>query len=398
MIKDLAAVRAGNARANGIDMEGDTVTPGFRRILQPGEMISVMIRLEDGQTAHGDCMDVIFSGAAGRDPVFRAAVHLPIIEGEIRSRLVGREIDAFRPFAEEIDALEVEGKGLHTAVRYGMTQALLHAAALARHETMAETVARDYGTEIATEAIPILGMCPTDQPFQAEKMMLKGVEVLPHANFVTAGDLGVDGAAILEYTSWLSRRIGELGGEGYHPAIHLDVYGGIGAMCEMDAGRMSEFIVRLAERSAPYELLVETPVVAETRQAQIETFSQLKANLAEAGCGAKLVADEWCNTLDDAKAFADAAAVDYIQVKMPDLGGLNNTIEALLYCRQSGIGAYCGGSANETDQSARISSHIALACRADVLMNKPGQGVDEGLVILRNEMSRTLAMIRGRTG
>jgi len=55
-----------------------------------------------------------------------------------------------------------------------------------------------------------------------------------------------------------------------------------------------------------------------------------------------------------------------------------------------------GGSANETDQSARLSSHVALACRADFLMNKPGQGVDEGLVILTNEMARTLALIEAR--
>ena len=55
-----------------------------------------------------------------------------------------------------------------------------------------------------------------------------------------------------------------------------------------------------------------------------------------------------------------------------------------------------GGSANETDQSARLSAHVALACQADFLMNKPGQGVDEGLVVLTNEMARTLALIASR--
>ena len=396
MIKDLAAIRAGRARVNGIDMEGEPVTPGFRRILQPGQMVSVLLVLEDGQVAFGDCMEVIFSGAAGRDPVFVAERHMPILKGEVRERLVGADLGNFRALAEEIDGMRVDGKRLHTAVRYGVTQALLNAAALARHETMAETVARDYGTTVSDTPIPLLGMCPTDQRSSAEKMMIKRVEVLPHANFVTAADLGPDGKTLLDYAGWLSKRAGELGEADYRPKIHLDVYGGIGALFDMDLDRMAGFIARLAERAAPYDLLVETPIVAETQQGQIDAFLGLRKRLAASGVTVGLIADEWCNTLEDVRLFSDAGAVDYIQVKMPDLGGINNTIDSLLYCRSKGIGAYCGGSANETDQSARISANIALACRADILMVKPGQGVDEGVLILRNEMARTLALTAAR--
>jgi methylaspartate ammonia-lyase len=396
MIKDLQAIRTGRARPNGFSFDGDPVTPGFSRIAQSGDMLSVMLRLEDGQIAFGDCMDVIFSGAAGRDPVFRAAEHLPLLEGPLRQRLIGRQLDTFRPLAEEMDRLELDGRRLHTALRYGMTQALLHAVSLARHETMAETVARDYESEMSPHVIPILGMCPTDQRIQVDKMIMKGIDVLPHANFVTAADLGPDGQTLLDYTAWLSQRIGELGLAGYQPKIHLDVYGGIGDMCQMDVARMVTFISTLATHAAPYDLLIETPVVATTQQGQIDLFHALKTQLARAGSNVKLIADEWCNTLADVRRFADSGAVDYIQVKTPDLGGINNTIEALLYCRRAGVGAYCGGSANETDQSARVSAHVALACQADLLMCKPGQGVDEGLLILTNEMRRTLALIASR--
>jgi methylaspartate ammonia-lyase len=102
------------------------------------------------------------------------------------------------------------------------------------------------------------------------------------------------------------------------------------------------------------------------------------------------------HALEDIQAFADAAAADYLQVRTPDLGGINKTIEALLYCREKGTGLYLGGSANETEQSARLCAHIALACRADFMMCKPGQGVDEGLLILTNEMQRTLILLRSR--
>ena len=82
-----------------------------------------------------------------------------------------------------------------------------------------------------------------------------------------------------------------------------------------------------------------------------------------------------------------------IQIKAPDLGGLNNSIESLLYCKQAGVGAYFGGSANETDQSTRVTVQVGLGCSADLLIGKPGQGVDEAIMIQRNEMKRTLALI-----
>jgi methylaspartate ammonia-lyase len=41
---------------------------------------------------------------------------------------------------------------------------------------------------------------------------------------------------------------------------------------------------------------------------------------------------------------------------------------------------------NGTDQAARVSAHVALTTQADFLMAKPGQGVEEGLMILKDEM------------
>jgi methylaspartate ammonia-lyase len=60
------------------------------------------------------------------------------------------------------------------------------------------------------------------------------------------------------------------------------------------------------------------------------------------------------------------------------------------------MGAALGGTANETDQSTRICTHIALACRPDFMLSKPGLGVDEALMIQRNEMGRTLALLQAK--
>jgi methylaspartate ammonia-lyase len=106
--------------------------------------------------------------------------------------------------------------------------------------------------------------------------------------------------------------------------------------------------------------------------------------------------DEWCNTLEDIRLFADAGAADVIHVKTPDLGGISNTVEALLYVRNAGLSAYCGGSCNETDRSAQVCAHVAMACEAAHVLAKPGMGLDEGLMIVSNEMRRTAALAATR--
>ena len=74
-----------------------------------------------------------------------------------------------------------------------------------------------------------------------------------------------------------------------------------------------------------------------------------------------------CNTLEDIKLFADHKAGHMIQIKTPDLGGINNTIEAVLYCKEKGIGAYQGGTCNETDRSAPVSyTHLTLPTNREV--------------------------------
>ena len=95
---DQAAIKAGAAH-DGAMYEGEPMTPGFTGVRQAGEAISVMLVLEDGQIAWGDCAAVQYSGAGGRDPLFLAENFIPLIEGEVARHLVGRELDSFRGLA-----------------------------------------------------------------------------------------------------------------------------------------------------------------------------------------------------------------------------------------------------------------------------------------------------------
>ena len=85
-----------------------------------------------------------------------------------------------------------------------------------------------------------------------------------------------------------------------------------------------------------------------------------------------------------------------VENKTPDLGGVNNIAEAVLYCKEKGIGAYQGGTCNETDRSCQVCVNCAMATKPDQILAKPGMGVDEGFMIVYNEMNRIMAMMKAK--
>jgi len=425
------------------------VTPGFRRVREVAEAVSVGLVLDDGRVAWGDCVAVEFTGQAGRDPVFRAEEGLSTISRVVAPLLQGREVTSFRELAAEVDALtesvEVsrpipparaargarqlsrrefltaparllrpEGtaeelvtveRRLHTAIRYGVSQALLKAVALTRGVTMAEVIAEEWGLPLPDSPVPIHAQCGADRYAGADKMIARRVASLPHTLVGNIPEqLGEDAVVLTRYARWLKARIQELGGSDYCPTIHLDVHGALGQIYDNELGHVLGRLYALEQAVHPYPLRVECPVLMESREAQIETMRTLREYIRLRKMNVQLVADEWANTLDDIRAFVEAQAADMIQIKMPDLGSVHNSVEAVLICKaggpsttlRTGVGAFLGGSCAETDLSARVSVHVALATRPDIIMAKPGMGVDEAISLVQNEMARTLCVIRNR--
>ncbi len=389
---DQKAIKAG-AAVDGAFYQGAPQTPGFTSIRQPGESISVMLCLSNGQVALGDCVAVQYSGAAGRDPVFLAKDYLSVIDEVIAPVLEGRKLESFTELAEEIDQLKVNGKSLHTALRYGVTQAILEAVALAKHCLPCEVIAEEFKTEIATEPVPVFTQSGDDRYANADKMIIKQIDVLPHGLFNSVEKLGADGSKLLAYLEWLRKRIEQLRPTpDYQPALHIDVYGTIGQAFQNDIPKMVAFFAKLEKAAGSFALSIEGPVDLDDRATQCQTLAELRQQLKAANIKVEIVADEWCNTLDDTRYFADRQAVDMIQIKAPDLGGIQNAIKAALYCKERGVKAYLGGSCNETDHSARICAQIAMAVQPSRILAKPGMGVDEAMMIARNEMARVIAL------
>lgn len=392
---DQKAIKLG-AIQDGFAYQGPPRTSGFSAVRQRGESSSIMLLLEDGQVAFGDCAAVQYSGAGGRDPLYLAGDFNPIIMTEIAPKLIGRELTSFRTMADEFDGLlNPSGSKYHTAIRYGVTQAILDGVAKAKKRTMAQVIAEEYQTKISQSAIPIFCQTGDDRFLNADKAIIKRAQVLPHALINNVAEkLGHDGSLLLEYVTWLRNRVIELGGPHYKPTFHIDVYGTLGMAFNEDTTKIASYLGKLEQAASPFSLRIEGPMDAGGKVAQINTLKKLKDSLKEMGINVEIVADEWCNTLEDIKEFVDAEAAHMVQIKTPDLGGINNTIEAVLYCKQKSIGAYLGGTCNETNRSAEICVHIALATQPVQMLAKPGMGVDEGYMIVYNEMQRTLALHR----
>ena len=308
---DQRAIKSG-AGHDGMFYTGDPVTQGFRSVRQAGESISVMLVLADGQIAWGDCAAVQYSGAGGRDPLFLAEEFIPLIETYIKPVLVGREADSFRDLCRDMEAITIDGKRLHTALRYGLSQAILDAVAKATGRLMCEVVADEYGCTVSEAPIPIFTQSGDDRYSNADKMIIKGAQVLPHGLINNVKEkLGLQGEKLADYVAWLRERVlAKRLDPSYMPVLHIDVYGTIGALYgNNNYAAMADYLAKLEELAKPLHLRIEGPMDCDCdRETQMEALAGLTAELDRRGIQVELVADEWCNTLEDIKLFADHKA------------------------------------------------------------------------------------------
>ncbi|MDD3540963.1 MAG: methylaspartate ammonia-lyase [Eubacteriales bacterium] len=395
---DQKAIKAG-APDEGSFYLGEAMTEGFSSIRQPGESIAIMLELEDGQIAYGDCAAVQYSGAGGRYPLFLASEFIPLIENELAPKLCDLEISSFK---ETMDIFEddylIGGKHLHTAIRYGLSQAVLDAVARSTGRLMCEVVADEYGTRVSERALPIFSQSGDDRYKNADKMIIKEVDVLPHALINNMEKLGPNGDHLADYLFWLRERVLRFRArEDYEPVFHIDVYGTIGELFgTTNIEGIADYLKRLEAITNPFKLRIEGPLDAGTKEGQIKWLAELTRAVDEGGIAVELVADEWCNTYEDVKDFVDHGAGHMIQVKTPDLGSLHKSAESVLYCKAHGVKAYQGGTCNETARSAQVSVHVAMATSPEQILAKPGMGVDEGIMLAYNEMQQILALRKHR--
>ncbi|TJV29043.1 MAG: methylaspartate ammonia-lyase [Mesorhizobium sp.] len=391
---DQEAVRSG-AIQDGFIYVGAPITPGFKSIRIPASSLSVGLVLTDDTVVWGDMMNVQYSGASGRDPLFSTNQISDVTSRVIAPRLF--EVDASRYLQACVHVFEPhEDNRLPLAIEYGVSQALLRAAAHLHCGTMAEVVCAEFDLPLPTRRIPIYCQSGDAREINVDKMILKSVDVLPHGLINSRQKFGVDGQTFVDFVKWVATRTSEIGRPGYHPVLHFDVYGWIGQEISLEPQRIADFICKVADTVPGFTLNIESPADFGSTQAQIENNAKIVSILDDRGSSARIVVDERCNTLDDIRLFAEARAAHLIQIKTPDVGSLVDTARAVLLCKENDVGAYVGGSCTETDLSAQASVHVSVATQADMMLAKPGMGVDEAFSIVGNEQNRLLAMLNRR--
>ena len=391
---DQKAIKAG-AKKDGLFYLGAPLIDGFTTIRQKGEAISIQIILENDDIGIGECAAVQYSGTGGRDPLFLADDYIPFIEKHIVPSLIGKDLDSFREIAEKYDKLKINGKKLHTAIRYGLTQAFLSAIAEYKKVTMAEIIRKEYQIEdIEYKPIPVFTQSGDERYDGVDKMIIKEADVIPHGLINNIDEkLGRNGELLKAYIEWMRNRVlKHRVKKNYSPIIHIDVYGTIGIIFDNNIDKIINYLLDLENTAKPLKIRIEGPIDAGNKEDTISYLATITKELKRKGSRLQIVADEWCNTLEDIKDFADAKAGDMLQIKTPDLGGVNNICEAILYCNKVGIGSYSGGTCNETNISAQVTTNIAIACKANQVLAKPGMGVDGAFMVVKNEMNRVIAL------
>ena len=102
---DQAAIKSGAAQDGFPYATSAPVTHGFETIRQPGECISVLLRLESGQWAEGDCRRrAVFRGRWPRPFVLHGALY-PADERYSASAFAGLDVSKFTDNARFFDAL-----------------------------------------------------------------------------------------------------------------------------------------------------------------------------------------------------------------------------------------------------------------------------------------------------
>ncbi|BCH34896.1 hypothetical protein MesoLjLc_68260 [Mesorhizobium sp. L-8-10] len=261
---------------------------------------------------------------------------------------------------------------------------------------MAEVICAEFGLPLPTRRVPIYCQSGDAREINVDKMILKAVDVLPHGLINSRQKFGVEGQGFLEFVKGVAARTREIGRPDYHPVLHFDVYGWIGLEIGLEPQRIADFICKVADTVPGFTLNVESPADFGSTKAQIDNYAQIVSILDERGSSARIVVDERCNTLEDIRLFAEAKATHLVQIKTPDVGSIADTARAVLLCKANKVGAYVGGSCTETDLSARASVHVSVATQADMMLAKPGMGVDEAFSIVGNEQNRLLAMLNRR--
>jgi methylaspartate ammonia-lyase len=375
---------------------GEGRLPGFSVPRMPAIGTSIGLELCDGAVFWGDMVSVQYPGAGGRHKPFGSSEISLLGQKVFTSVFQGLCLQNFRNSDKELTARLLESGIDHPAIFYGASQVLLQATAHSKGQSVPQCIVEEYELEFSAQSTPIYAQSGDNRYDNTDKMIMKRVDYLPHGLINSTKVFGSKGLEFLDYVEWVRTRVLEKGDENYRPTLYFDLYGMIGRTFSNQVDEIVKYLESLEKVAHPLEICIESAVDFGGRSRHRDGYLLLRDRLRDVCCGVQLAIDEWCNDLSDVHFFSKVRAAHTIHIKMPDLGSVSNSIEAVMVCKKNEVRALLGGSCTETEISARISADIALATQADLVLAKPGMGVDEGIMMIRNQQSRAMSILEAR--
>ncbi len=350
--------------------------------------LSLGLRLDQVGTFWGDALipDANWSAVA--------------LQAHLASLLVGRPFDNPLSLIADIETwLDAPQSPLAPAIGYGLSLAAVAAEAHLQNRTMAAAMADIYQLPLSEASgegvVPLLAEAHdfaataalfdemiADQP-AAIGYRFSGGQLLEA--------MGQHGEILQRFVRELQERITVLGGGGYAPHLYVALAGGFGELAaaahgEVKSGPVLGNLWGLEQAARPLPVLVEDPVVLEPVEAQATFLAQLRNFAQIRKMGLQFVGRAHAGSLDGITALTRAKGVHLIWLDGMQLGSLSRLVAAVRLCRDAGVGVVLGGHVGESVAAATAACQIALACRPDYLLVRPGQGTGIGLALMRREL------------
>lgn len=372
------------------------VIPTLAPDARPGEarqwQLSIGLTLDHFGTYWGDALvqDVNWSAVA--------------LQQFLTSLLVGRPfIDPLSLIADIeswLDEPQHPHPPLPPAVGYGLSLAIMRAEAQRQNRALAATLNDAY------QLSPAVGIDDSPTRLLAEVHDFAATAALFDEMIAdqpaalgyryTGGQLleamGERGAILQRFGHELQQRVTTLGVEGYRPDFYFALRGGYGQLAaaahgEVKSGPVLGYLWGLEQATQPFSVLVEDPVVLDTLNEQIAFLTQLRRFIEMRKMGLQLVSRAYTDSLEGTTSLAKARAAHFIWLDGMQLGSLSRLMAAVRICREAGVGVIVGGDVSESVAAATAACHLALACRPDYLLVRPGQGTGIGYALMNRELS-----------
>jgi methylaspartate ammonia-lyase len=289
-----------------------------------------------------------------------------------------------------IESYEVE-RPLASAIQYGLSQALLAAIAWAQGKSVIQLLCDEYDLAQPSTAVPLHAEINPNIPLS--------IQTISHSPIASIGysisgtnpkvELGQDGEVLQRFAQQLKTELIKTA-DPQSLSFYFNVRGGYGALRQDSLGQILGMLYGLEKAAEPFLVRVEDPLILNGREEHIKKLATLKNYLRTRRMKLQLVAHAGVQSVADAQAFIDGNAAHMLYIDLPQMGSLAESATAVRMCQQHEIGVLLGGSPDETQLAAHRSLQLALALQPTLLLAKPGQLGDAGIVTAHNEMNRLL--------